>query len=406
MELRGFRPRSPHSCESTAASAAIRPQRVECVQRLRYGRRQSQCNVGRCRPTAEGGHLHHDGQTLTSVPHAGNDVSVYAPGSIDSLPSVRLSISEIDSVDYVRLGGVSQPHVRHLAELDVELPPIVVHSSTMRVIDGVHRIRAAVLRGDTSIEARLFTGSEEECFLLAVYLNSSHGLPLSRSDRTAAAIRLVRTQPEWSNRVIAGVVGLAPGTVGKLRQAAGQIGQSTKRLGRDGRLRPVDGMAARERVVELLARTPTASARSIAREVGISHSTVQEIRRRMERGEGDRAPGNPALEPGKSSGYTFVENRKNSAELLRKLINDPSVRSSESGRQLIRWLHNGNVVGEWHTHQNSVPGQWIGAVAELARTFATEWNAFADTLDGVPPTGGPDHRADPLLALVSTPAER
>lgn len=47
----------------------------------------------------------------------------------------------------------------------------------MRVIDGMHRLRAAQLQGRTEIDARLLDISDAEAFLRGVAANVSHGLP-------------------------------------------------------------------------------------------------------------------------------------------------------------------------------------------------------------------------------------
>ncbi len=77
----------------------------------------------------------------------------------------------------------------------------------MRVIDGLHRMRAARLRGDQTIEVQYFTGDDDAAFLLAVEANTAHGLPLSLSERKAAAVRLIAMFPDRSNRSIAASAG-------------------------------------------------------------------------------------------------------------------------------------------------------------------------------------------------------
>ncbi len=42
-------------------------------------------------------------------------------------------------------------HARSLAQTEADLPPIVVHRTTTRVIDGMHRLTAAGLRGEREI---------------------------------------------------------------------------------------------------------------------------------------------------------------------------------------------------------------------------------------------------------------
>ena len=88
----------------------------------------------------------------------------------------------------------------------------------MQVIDGMHRVRAAILSGAGYIEALLFEGAEDEAFLLAVQLNVAHGLPLSRADRVAAAVRIIHSSPQWSDRAIARAAGLSDKTVASIRR--------------------------------------------------------------------------------------------------------------------------------------------------------------------------------------------
>lgn len=125
---------------------------------------------------------------------------------------IQVPISRITVGGSLRAGGVDPRHIDALAEVCSELPPIVIHRKTMTVIDGVHRLRAVENSGATHISAVLFNGDEREAFVLAVKLNSNHGLPLSLADRKAAALHMLADFPEWSNRRLAGVVGLSDKT--------------------------------------------------------------------------------------------------------------------------------------------------------------------------------------------------
>lgn len=121
----------------------------------------------------------------------------------------------------------------------------MVHLPSRRVIDGMHRLRAAILRGEEEIDARFFHGTETDVFLLSVAANIQHGLPLSQRDRMAAAERIFVTHPEWSDRMVAIVVGMSNKKVGRCGDRwSGDIPQPAVRIGRDGRVRPVDGSAA------------------------------------------------------------------------------------------------------------------------------------------------------------------
>src|SRR5262245_31308915 len=83
-------------------------------------------------------------------------------------PVVLLRIEQIQPGVSPRLKGVDEGHVQLIADTEDALPPITVHRSTLKVIDGRHRLRAATARGDTSIRARLFDGTEDEAFIYSV----------------------------------------------------------------------------------------------------------------------------------------------------------------------------------------------------------------------------------------------
>ncbi|MFD0884088.1 VWA domain-containing protein [Streptosporangium algeriense] len=118
-------------------------------------------------------------------------------------------IADLADSDSPRLDGVNIEHAQGLADSTAELPPILVHRPTMRVIDGMHRLCAAILRGRRTIAVRFFSGSEKDAFVLAVHANVAHGLPLSLADRTASAERVMGSHPEWSDRATATVTGLS-----------------------------------------------------------------------------------------------------------------------------------------------------------------------------------------------------
>lgn len=153
--------------------------------------------------------------------------------TVRSLPIASLHVG-----DSLRQKGVDNHHACLLAESEGKLPPILVHRWTMRVIDGAHRLRAAELTGREVIAVEFFDGDEDEAFVRAVQANVRHGLPLTLADRTAAATRIVRTHPDWSDRRIAGLAGLSPKTVGAVRaRSTEEIPQSAVRVGRDGKAR-------------------------------------------------------------------------------------------------------------------------------------------------------------------------
>src|SRR5258708_18221647 len=201
---------------------------------------------------------------------------------LSEYPATRVPVTDLVLSNWLRVKGEDIQHVRVLAEVEDELPPIVVHRATMRVIDGMHRVRAAILSGVTHIEALLFEGAEDEAFLLAVRLNVTHGLPLSRADRVAAAVRIINSTPQWSDRAIARAAGLSDKTVASIRRrASAEIPHLPDRIGRDGRIRPVSPAAGRRIASDLIAQHPDAAIREIATRAGISPGTATDGRERL-----------------------------------------------------------------------------------------------------------------------------
>src|SRR5262245_51146343 len=85
-----------------------------------------------------------------------------------SLGGIEISwvpVEELLPADSPRLSGENETHAWLLAETEAALPPIVVHRETMRVIDGMHRLRAAVLRGQKTIAVKFFEGDEKDAFV-------------------------------------------------------------------------------------------------------------------------------------------------------------------------------------------------------------------------------------------------
>jgi hypothetical protein len=331
-----------------------------------------------------------------AAPLSGNE----PPELVATLSEIMNSSTELIAVrsllpaDSPRANGESAEHIRRLVESPTELPAIIVHRPTMRVIDGMHRLHAASLRGLEFIWARFFAGNAEDAFLLAVRINVRHGLPLSLSDRRLAATRIVAAHPQWSDRAIASVSGLAPRTVGVIRRRSTvHIDQPNTRIGRDGRERPVDAEARREVARKLIADNPNASLRDIARSARIAPSTVREVRRRMA-GDLDLVPEpRSSVQSGQSDqveqtgqgvarvGVQSVSTAATPAP-LRALMGDPSLRFSDVGRLLIRSLATGPSAGqEWERIIENIPAHCVEVVAELARERGDTWISFADRLE-------------------------
>ncbi|MEU5959029.1 transcriptional regulator [Streptomyces sp. NPDC047525] len=293
-----------------------------------------------------------------------------------------------------RLQGEDAAHVARLAELDEPLPPILVERSTMRVIDGMHRVLAACAKGRTTIDVQFFDGAAEEAFLLAVRSNMAHGLPLSRQDRRAAAQRILAQWSHLSDRAVARTAGIGAKTVAALRSASADATPPPQaRRGRDGRVRPLDGTGGRRKAAELLAQRPQASLREVARQAGISPATVSDVRKRLASGRSPvperDVPQLRATGGTKSCAQPRDSAAGDTAGVVRplhpvdvapidKLLRDPSLRHKESGRQLLRLLQRSAMEPrDLLKMAEVVPTHCTGLVADLARKYAGMWAEFA-----------------------------
>lgn len=338
----------------------------------------------------------------------------------DHGPVVLVPTNKLLAADSPRLAGEDIDHVRLLAESKAMLPPIVVDPSSMRVIDGMHRLRAAELRGEEQVEVRFFGGDERDSFVFSVRANIAHGLPLSLADRTAAAARIIRSHPQWSDRAIAATVGLAAKTVGAIRRRsteenpqlnaprlnAPQLNapQLNGRVGRDGKVRPRSAAEGRKVASKLLTSKPDAPLREVANAAGISLGTAQNVRARLRRGESPVLSERHAPEPDgsasisepvseESAGRSQPADRSQSAIaeessavdralLLRNVRRNPDIRFTDAGRVLIRLLQALDVdKQEWDRLLSGVPEHCTPMVSAAARACAQAWQEFAEGLE-------------------------
>ncbi|WP_280240924.1 ParB/RepB/Spo0J family partition protein [Nocardia abscessus] len=292
-----------------------------------------------------------------------------------------LDIDDLVLTDSVRAGGLDIDHVRRLAEVIEQLPPVSVHYGTTRVIDGMHRVAAARLNGLHTIRVQFLFGDLDDAFLWAVRANATHGLPLSSTDRRAAATRIIRTHPELSDRRIAGLAGLAPATIGSLRSGMRDHGHAALREGRDGRVRPLNAVDGRLAASRIIAVRPEASLREIAREAGISLGTARDVRLRVAAGvdpvpakhrtHSHDVPDDPVSAP--------VDPIVDLREHLTALRRDPSLRYTESGRSFLHWLNSRMItVEEWQTAVPELPAHCGVRIAAIARECARVWSRLAD----------------------------
>jgi ParB-like chromosome segregation protein Spo0J len=315
---------------------------------------------------------------------------------------VAVPVLSLRPADSPRLNGEDKAHIARLAETEAPLPPILVDRRTMRVIDGMHRLMAASLHGRGTIDVIFFDGSEADVFLRAVEENITHGLPLSRADRRAASERIIASHPHLSDRAIGRTTGLAAKTVAAIRKhSTDNVPQLTARVGRDGKVRPLDSGEGRRRAADLLIEHPEASLRDVARAAGISPATVLDVRRRLARGESPGlvksgpasavgvsgcGTGRPAPAVASQAGLRPAARLaavQDPAVTVEKLLRDPSLRNNEQGKGMLRLLH-ANAVGveQLPDVASAVPAHCVSIVVQLACQYAKMWQDFARELDG------------------------
>jgi hypothetical protein len=331
---------------------------------------------------------------------------------IEQLPEVSVPISLLVPGFHLRQEGTDPAHVRLLADAagSVQLPSILVQKSGSRIIDGLHRLEVAKLRGEWTISARIVDCTDSEALVLAIKSNTLHGLPLSRADRISGAKRMLAAHPDWSDRAVAGITGLSAKSIASLRNsAAGDMPFYGKRLGRDGKRHPVMPTEGRLRAAEYIRAHPEASLRQIARETDVSLGTVHVVREKIRRGAGlgSEAPpepgaaipaGEPAGPSGPPAAAAPPPARAIHAQpslgagargaprmawpmISAKLASDPSLRYTEGGRAFLRWMA-GHCLGadEWREFIDAIPQHWLPEVGRIAAGMSEEWRQFAERL--------------------------
>jgi ParB-like chromosome segregation protein Spo0J len=338
--------------------------------------------------------------------------------AVDQLPVRDIPLNSLGRGFFLRGTGTDKTHVQMLAEVASfgELPPILVQRDTLRVIDGMHRLEAARVRGERFISARLINCTDNDAYILAVKANTLHGLPLSRADRVSSARRILDWHPDWSDRAIGIATGLSAKTIAGIRRdCADEVQQFAKRLGRDGKRRPVTALEGRKRAADYISARPDAPLREVARETDVSLGTVQDVRSRMRRGldpvlssASDRRPvaaADPAVRSAAAGqpNQGHVNQRTTHTSLLPtrigpqhgrrsvqppawpriapKLAGDPSLRYTEGGRAFMRWMtmHMTNA-GQWRDFVDSVPSHWLDDLSAVAEQASDEWRDFAEHL--------------------------
>lgn len=291
-------------------------------------------------------------------------------------------------VCHIRLGpsprhGNSFKQIAALAELAGEWEPIVVHRSSMMVVDGHHRLAAARRLGHDEIRVLFFDGTDAEARVEAVRLNVRHGVPLSLAERAAAARQVLGFFPTWSDRQLGEVCALSPRTVSRIRaELASPLNELAeqspvrveKRLGKDGRQYPRAAATLRNEIKRVLQEDEGASLRSVAARTGASPETVRAVRRSLAAAVEDTEE-KPLPAP------VMVPSLPRRADHSARWLEDSACSSTPEGRTFAQWLEDHRVDdGSLYAMADAVPLSRIYEVIDEAHRRATFWSAFAAAL--------------------------
>jgi len=299
-----------------------------------------------------------------------------------------LLISELRVGEGIRSGGLDERHVELLMECVDTWPPIVVWGDDLVVVDGCHRVEAARRLGHQSVVGLRFLGSPEEAFIEAIRRNVSHGLPLSVADRRRAARRVLLRNPNWSDRRIASLCGLSDKTVGRIRRVGSSgIVAVDRRVGRDGKVRPVQPGEVRDRVRQALVENPAGSLRAIAAVAGASPETVRSVRARLQMSDLDLHEAVRLGPVSTSPQATAMSVLSVFAEPEHHIVRKPSEKEWRADQALsacgafTEWFSSTNVSGDWHDFLWTIPIGRVYEVVDEARRRAAVWTSFASLLE-------------------------
>jgi hypothetical protein len=140
---------------------------------------------------------------------------------------IPLDAIQVDPTVQQRAAGTSQDVVDEYGEAmrnGAAFPPIDVFSNddaTFHLANGFHRLKADQLAHPDAkdIECRVHRGDRDDALLFACGANAQHGLPRSRSDKVKAVTTLIRSErwSGWSDREIARQCGVSHTYVAEVR---------------------------------------------------------------------------------------------------------------------------------------------------------------------------------------------
>jgi DNA-binding transcriptional regulator YiaG len=170
---------------------------------------------------------------------------------------VNVKDLRIDKAAYPR-AAVDEERVREFGRLLLqgEVFPAIKITRDHRLVDGIHRLLAALSIGKGTIEAEII--DTENLLLAAAESNSRHGLPLSSEEKRAVALKVLQADPKLPLDRIAKSLAVSRDTIERWTQGL-RDGLKTTQI---------------EKAKELRGQGRTQE--EIAVELGVVHSTIHE----------------------------------------------------------------------------------------------------------------------------------
>jgi ParB-like chromosome segregation protein Spo0J len=181
-------------------------------------------------------------------------------------------------------------HIERLCEVLDWCPPIII-TSDGAIVDGEHRVAAALILGRTEIPAVIL--ADPQCagadLIRSIEANVRHGLPLTRDERRSAVEAVLGVRPDLADRAIAQICGVSRSTVKTKRAEAACSGglndHLNTRVGSDGKRYGAAPTTWRPHLEALLRIDPKMTVRTLAERTGASvgavHARRQEVLARL-----------------------------------------------------------------------------------------------------------------------------
>ena len=149
-----------------------------------------------------------------------------------SRPRFRAKLDHQTSAEYARLRAEATT---------LPKPVVIERENRYFVLDGIHRIEAARMNGEASVDVELFLGEWRDGIQFGLTANATHGLPRSNADKIQCIKIALAEFPDLSDRELGRICAVDRKMVGRQRKrttgAQPQLNDGQRRVGRDGKLR-------------------------------------------------------------------------------------------------------------------------------------------------------------------------